>query len=333
MKKENKIYSFDRGTFNKFLSRKKNQSKEEQNLEAGFLISEINTIDIDKAFSILESKINRQNRIKVLYYQFRKFAAILIIPLFIFTLWSLTRERHIFEDSQLSFQEIENPMGIRSKIILPDGSKVWLNAGSKIKYSIPFVRETRELELIGEAFFDIAKNPESPLDVKFDNFNVRVLGTKFNVKNFQEDQRIGVVLKEGRIQLGQNEMNSKYENVVLKPDQQWIYDKGKKAASVRNVDADKLTMWHQNILLFNDTPMGEVALQIERWYGVDVEIKDEELYQYKFTTVFDNEPLSVVLELLEMSSPIKIKYIPEKINKSSGFSENAKIQISAIRKN
>lgn len=321
------ISSFKKENFDRFLQRKKDQSSEDQRFEAGILIEEISTVNTDKAFYILHNKINRKSKLLQFYSQFGKVAAILILPLLMVTIWSLSRTSHI-GTNQLSYREISNPLGVRSKIVLPDSSTVWLNAGSTIKYSVPFVRETRELELIGEAFLDVAKNPQSPLDVKFDQYTVRVLGTQFDVKAFPDDHHIRVVLQEGSIQLSSSRWNPSRESIILKPDQQWLLNKVDHSASLKNVDAQKLTSWHRNVLIFDNTPMLEVANQIERWYGVNVELVDKELYKYKFTTTFDNEPLYVVLELLEMSSPIKIKYIPGKINPATGSAEKSIVQIN-----
>lgn len=325
MKKEGTYQSFGSDKFDRYLERKKCQSKEDQCFEAGVLISELKTIDTDQAYSVLRTRINHEPRLHVIWHSFSKIAAILILPLLIYLVWDQTRDQ---QAGQLSYQEIANPSGIRSKVVLPDGSKVWLNAESKIRYSIPFVRETREVELVGEAFLDVVKNPDSPLLVKFDQFKVRVLGTRFDVKAFPDDLQTEVVLDEGRIQLENGNKRSEKGCILLKPGQQWIYDKTSRTVALKEVDADKYIAWHRNRLVLNKTSMAEVAKQLERWYGINVEIRDQELYKYKFTTVFEDEPLPRVIELLEMSSPIRIRYIPGKLNNETGENEKSIIQIS-----
>lgn len=327
MKEKRNIHLSDKKKFDQFLERKKHQSKEDQYLESGALISEMKAINTNEAYLTLRNRINRSNKIRQYYTSFSKIAAILIFPLLIIAAWSLTRNRQYIEANHLSYHEISSPTGVRSKVLLPDGTEVWLNADSKIRYSIPFVRKIRELELVGEAFLDVAKNSDSPLEIKFDDVKIRVLGTQFNVKAFPEEQKIEVVLKKGSIQLQNDNEGANKKTIQLHPNQQWVYNKTTHFSELNKVKADHFIAWHKNVLILADTPMAEVAKQIERWYGVDVRIMDDELYKYRFTTVFENESLHRVMELLEMSSPIKIKYIPGEIEK------HGKVQKSIIQIN
>lgn len=328
MKKDILYYSDSGDKLSRYLERKKCQSKEEQYFEAGVLVSELITVDPGKAYSTLQNRISKHIPLYVIWSRFSKIAAILILPLLIYTLWDQIRGDQAGETVQLSYQEISSPAGMRSKVVLPDGSQVWLNAESRIRYSIPFVRETRQLELVGEAFLDIAKNPDSPLEVKFNQFMVRVLGTQFNVKAFPDDEQVEVVLKEGRVELENSNKGSGKERILLLPDQQWVYDKANNTTSLKEVEADQYIAWHRNRLILDKASMAEVAKQLERWYGIQVEIMDEALNKYKFTTVFEDEPLRRVIELLEMSSPIRIRYISGELNKETGENEKPTIQIS-----
>lgn len=328
--KEEKTYRISGlNHFDRYLERKKDQPKEDQYFEAGALISELKMVDTDKAYAALQSRISNKSKLNLLWSGFSRIAAILILPLLIYTVWS--RLDNGQPADQLSYQEISSPPGIRSKVILPDGSRVWLNAESTVRYSIPFVRKTREVELVGEAFLDVAKNPGSPLEVKFNQLTLRVLGTQFNVKAFPDDQQVEVVLKEGSIQLENDREGSAKEQFLLKPDQCWVFDKASRSAFLKEVDAEEYIAWHRNRLILNKTPMEELAKQLERWYGIKVEVKDQELYKYKFTTVFDDEPLHRVIELLEMSSPIRITYIRGEFNKNTNTTKKSTIQISAKR--
>lgn len=327
MEKERIHTTTEQDHFERYLERKNLQSKEDQQFEAGALISEIHTIDTDQAYAQLNEKINRQTTLHLIVDYFSKIAAILIVPLAIYLFYDRIHDRHAEKDRELSYQEISSPSGMRSKVVLPDGTKVWLNAGSRIRYTIPFVRETRVVDLVGEAFLDVVKNQESPLDVKFNHITVRVLGTQFNVKAFPEDRQMEVVLKEGNIRL-QNENKGADDPVFLKPGQQWSYDKTTNTAALKMVDADKYSAWHKNLLVLDKMPMADVARQLERWYDIRVDILDQSLYQYKFTTVFEDEPLHRVIELLEMSSPIQIDYIPGAFNTETGEKEKSVIKIS-----
>jgi ferric-dicitrate binding protein FerR (iron transport regulator) len=323
LKKESSKYHLTE-KFNSHIERKKNQSKEDQYIEAGVLAAEMKSVDTDKAYLNLQAKIGHQHKFRRIYLNFSKVAAILILPLILLSVWGLTRkvESHAGE---LGYQEISSPIGIRSKIVLPDGSVAWLNAGSKMRYSIPFVCETRELELVGEAFLEVEKNQASPMEIKFNDFKVTVLGTQFNVKAFPDEQHLEVVLKEGSINLANS---NRAETIQLKPNQQWVYDKKSNTSVLNSVNADRYVAWHKNRLILNDTPMVEVENQLERWYGIEVEVADAELYNYRFTTVFEDEPIYRVIELLEMSSPIKINYVPGKLNPQSGTMDKSIIKFA-----
>lgn len=327
--KEEKTYHLANGDkLERYLERKRHQSKEDQYLEAGVLISELPTIDPGEAYIVLHKKIGKSDRLRAIWSGFGKIAAILIIPLLIYVARDQIGDDPLQMTGQLSYQELSSPAGTRSKVILPDGSQVWLNAESRIRYSIPFVRETRQMELVGEAFLDIAENQESPLEVKSGQVTVRVLGTRFNMKAFPDDEQVEVVLKEGRVELEHENKGPKGRRVVLRPGQQWVYDKASNTAALNEVDADRYTAWHKNRLVLDKTSMQEMAKQLERWYGIRVMIMDEALNKYKFTTVFENEPLHRVIELLEMSSPIRIRYIPGKLNQQTDENEKSVIQMS-----
>lgn len=316
----------DGAKFERHLGRKKHQTEEDQYWEAGVLISELETIDTNKAFSALRKRISNQSKLTIGWLRFSRIAAILIIPLFLYTIWHQIDDK--FGTKNLSYQEISNPSGVRSKITLPDGSNVWLNAESTIRYAIPFVRRTREVELHGEAYFDVSKNPSSPLEVKFNQLTVRVLGTQFNVKSFSDDNLVEVVLKEGSIVLDNNRKGILKEQIYMKPNQRWVLNKTTHISALNDVDADQYIAWHKNKLVLNKTSMADLAKMLERWYGVKVSIKDQDLYKNKFTTVFDNEPLYRVIELLELSSPIRMTYIPGTLNKETGETEKSTVEIT-----
>ena len=146
---------------------------------------------------------------------------------------------------------------------------------------------------------------------------MKVLGTKFNVKGYPEDKNIEVALKEGGVGFCFVKSDGKKVFTNLKPNDYLVLNKENKTIIKDNRDLAKYIAWHQNVLIFDDTPMMEVASMLKRWYGVKVVIDSEEIKKYKFTTTFENEPLFRVLELLEQSSPIKVKCTRGKFNKKT----------------
>jgi ferric-dicitrate binding protein FerR (iron transport regulator) len=232
---------------------------------------------------------------------------------------------------QFAIQEITSPIGIRSQILLPDGSKVWLNAESTVKFKIPFDQEKREISLTGEAFFDVQKNPKVPFFVKSGNVEVSVLGTRFNFKAYEHENTIDVVLEEGKVNLI-TDNDKAVKELMMKPGERAVYDRTSATTKITNVKIDKYTAWHSGRLVFDDTPLPEVAAQLDRWYGIEVVLEGSEIKNYKITTTFENESLNQVLDLLELSSPIEIEYENAKIDKINHTQTRSKIIIRRKQK-
>ncbi|MBW6534520.1 MAG: FecR domain-containing protein [Mariniphaga sp.] len=300
--------------FKNFIEYRKGLSPFDKKLEAAKLIDQTASVDVDKAYHTVSNKINRENKSINIFTTLTRIAAVLTLPLLAFTIWTLfflevkTLPAELAQN-EITWQEIHSPVGMRSHVVLPDGTNLWLNAGSHLRYGIPFTRENREVELTGEAFLDVVKNEQSPFMIKTGNAEVEVLGTQFNVNAWPESEQIQVALKEGKVKFrfAGDEGTSKY--CELKPNDLLKFDKKNKTVVRENTNIEKYIAWHQNVMILDDTPMPELAAMLEKWYGVKVVVANEEIKRYKFTTTFDNEPLHRVLELLEISSPgIKIRY-------------------------
>jgi len=304
------------------------EEKEEQIIEAGRILSEIETVDIISAYTKVQSQISKGNKKIQLITILTRVAAVLFIPLLIASSWLLYNKEQNQDHSTTTFvtQEITCPPGMRSQVILPDGSKVWLNSESTIKFRIPFSEDIRKVDLIGEAFFDVTKNPKQPFIVKSANVGVKVYGTRFNYKAYQEDKNIEVILEEGSVGLTVSEKGM-YNKTRLTPGDRAVIAKKNNAVDIKNENIDKYIAWHTGKLVFENTPMSEVALMLERWYGVEVIVQNPEIMDYSFTTTFDNESLFEVIELLEISSPIRIKYIPATIGKENNPQTRSKVFI------
>ncbi len=138
--------------------------------------------------------------------------------------------------------------------------------------------------------------------VKSGNTAVEVLGTQFNIKAYDDENNIEIALKEGKVKFDAKH-SSRQKSIGLKPGDHMVFDKKTGQVKLKNTDINKYIAWHDNVLILDETPMEEVAVLLQRWYGVKVVIRDNELKKYKFTTTFENESLFRVLELLELSSP------------------------------
>jgi ferric-dicitrate binding protein FerR (iron transport regulator) len=313
MNKKNQIKKSDSG-FKSFLEYRKGLTPFDKKLEAAKLMDQAASVDVDTAYQTISSKINRKNKVYHIYTTLTRIAAVLTLPLLAFTIWTLFFQEvetvpNELAQNEITWQEIHSPVGMRSHVVLPDGTNLWLNAGSHLQYGIPFTRENREVELTGEAFLEVAKNEQSPFLLKAGNAEVEVLGTQFNVNAWPEKEQIQVALKEGKVKFRFEGDSGTLKYCELKPNDFLNFDNKNKTVTLENTDIEKYIAWHQNIMILDDTPMTELAGLLEQWYGVKVVVADEEIKRYKFTTTFNNEPLHRVLELLEISSPgIKIRY-------------------------
>lgn len=314
-----------------FLEFRKGLSAESKKLEAGLLMDKIKTIDVDSAYNKVSQQIKAQNQFTRIISIITRIAAVFSLPLLAFTVWSLFFQENSRQlaENEITWQEIQSPAGMRSHVVLPDGTDLWLNADSKIKYGIPFIRENRQVELTGEAFLKVTKNGKAPFVVNAGAASVKVLGTRFNVKAYPEEEQIEIALSEGSVEFSGTTVEGKKAEATLIPNDFLVLDKQTGQVLLENKDLNKHISWYQNILIFDDTPMKEVAVTLERWYGVKVIVADPEINKYRFTTTFENESLFRVLELLELSSPaIKIEYTPGKINKQTNIASPSTVTIT-----
>ena len=312
---EDKIkYKHSDTDYKEFIGYRQGLDPFNKKLEAAKLIEQTRKVDTGNAYRKVSKEINKGGKLIRFYSAITRIAAVLTLPLLIFTIWSLFfnldfNSRGDIAENDIVWQEIQSPAGTRSYVILPDGTNLWLNAESYLRYGIPFTRDRREVELSGEAFLNVTNDGRSPFVVKAGDTEVEVLGTQFNVSAWPENEQIQVALKEGEVHFHFLSKDGTAKFVELKPNDLLEYNKTNKTAMSINTDIEKFIAWHQNVIILDDTSMTDLAKLLEKWYGVKVVIASEEVKRYRFTTTFDNEPLHRVLELLEISSPgIKFEY-------------------------
>jgi ferric-dicitrate binding protein FerR (iron transport regulator) len=195
--------------------------------------------------------------------------------------------------------EINAPEGTRTQFSLPDGSTGWLNSGSKLKYNPVFTE--RNVELQGEAWFDV-QHDETVFTVNTDYMDVRVMGTQFNVMAYRDENFAEVVLEEGKVEV---EGTKGCFEKILTPGEKLKYSLEENRFGVQQVDTNPYTAWKEGFLLLDNEPLKTAVARIERWYNVDIEIKDETLRNYRFKATFQDEPLEEVLRLLAMTTPME----------------------------
>lgn len=232
-------------------------------------------------------------------------AAALFIPLTIFIL--LNKEQLRSTDVDIAYSEIYAPMGSRTKFSLPDGSSGYLNAGSSVRFATVFKGKSREVNLNGEAYFDVISNPQKPFVVSGKNIRVVAYGTSFNVEAYPEDLINKVTLVKGKVEVF-GERNDKVRSLgILAPGEMCVYNNGKFSSEFVRVDASKITSWKEGKLVFVNEPFNEVVKKLNRRYSVNIVIKDERLKDYSYLATFEDETLDEALNLLRLSAPIKIK--------------------------
>jgi len=291
-----------------FLYSLKKDSPEKLVEDAYASMKSINDVDVDNAYSVVTRKMyKRSGRTRTLY-QLQRIAAVLFIPLLITSILLYQHNRSVYSAS--AKQTIINPSGVRSQVELPDGSIAWLNAESEISFYESFPRKERNIELSGEAFFDVKSDPDKPFVVSAGKVAVEVLGTRFNVKSYHDEENIEVSLEEGKINFI-SKHGGKNQQTSMVPGMRAVYNIHSENTLISKVEnVSQYSAWMKGKLVFDDTPFPQVLRSLERWYSVDIDLANDEISQYRLTTTFEEQTIRQVIEILELSSPITIDYTP-----------------------
>ena len=223
--------------------------------------------------------------------------------------------------------EIETSYGSKSLVTLPDGSKVWVNAGSKITYPADFGETSRNVYLTGEAYFDVAEMDEIPFFVNTDVLQIKVYGTAFNVKAYPDDDRVETTLDNGAISITRNDAPNRI--IRVEPNQKVTVMReiqehsGASAPDLETTssstqsetprlleileisDTDVITAWKDNRLVFEQEPLWSLAKQLERTYNVQIRFNDENIKSIRYTAAIKEIPIDQVLEAISLTSPIR----------------------------
>ncbi len=196
-----------------------------------------------------------------------------------------------------AFNTLTTPRGGQYAIILQDGTKVWLNAASTLKYPVVFAGNERRVELSGEAYFEVAKNAEKPFLVKTAGQTVRVLGTHFNVNSYADEKVTRTTLLEGKVTVTGNTGG---QTLKLRPGEEAI-TAGSKVQLAATPDIDGAMAWKEGKFLFNNTDLHTVMRMLSRWYDVDVEYQGPVAEHHYSGRISRNAPVSQVFEILKTS--------------------------------
>lgn len=206
------------------------------------------------------------------------------------------------ENVGIAQYEIHVPYGKRQKVELPDGTKVILNAGSYLKYPGQFGKENRCIQFKGEAYFDVAKNENSPFIIQSQDYKVHVLGTTFNLNNYEDSEELQLTLCTGKVL-----MNFGEEQLKLTPGEQLVLDKTNMHLEREHVNTQNYMLWMQNKLYFNRTPIQEVVRRLERVYNCTIQLDKNVVFNNLLSGTHDNKNLEAVLKSIRLATGIKYK--------------------------
>ncbi len=232
---------------------------------------------------------NKRHKINC-WSTYLKAAAILVVALgFVFLFYSTRQQPEAF--SLVNIIEKSSPAGAKKTTRLPDNSIVTLNSDSKIAFPERFSDNERIVSLEGEAFFEVSHNPEKPFYVQLDGEVIKVLGTSFNVKSYPGDSMIYVSVATGKVSF----TSATGKEAVLASDQMVTYTDLSHEMIVSDVDKLESFGWKDRILYFRNKPFNEVISELERWYGVEIEVKGRFSHIGTFSGEFEDETLETVL--------------------------------------
>ncbi|WP_430810464.1 MULTISPECIES: FecR family protein [unclassified Carboxylicivirga] len=230
---------------------------------------------------------------------FSRYAAVAIILLSSLLVW---QQFKLHDDSQIHFSHFESGKGSINKVLLADGSVIWLNANSHISL-VKQNEHLLEMDLSGEALFEVVHNENRRFIVHTQQLKIEDLGTRFNIRSYAEDQQVTATLIEGEIEVSEPQSSLRE---ILSPGQQLIYSLKDKQYTLNTVDTSTVGRWKEAKFEFIDKTLREIARDLENWYGVSITFKNKELEKERFTGVIQKStPLEKVLDILSYSSDIK----------------------------
>jgi transmembrane sensor len=202
------------------------------------------------------------------------------------------------------------PFGKKAKVKLSDGSRIWVNAGSRIIFPNRFSSQKRDIYLVGEAYFEVAHDQRKPFRVKTSTVTVQVLGTSFNVSSYPDDDFVSAVLKEGKIRMEENDASVFNSSVELSPNQIAVFKKDGKGIQVRKTNQEFYTLWKEGVLKFENAEINSLIIKVERYYNISLELKSPAIGKERITGKLDlNAGMPEVFEYISKMSRTQIKKI------------------------
>jgi ferric-dicitrate binding protein FerR (iron transport regulator) len=258
--------------------------------------------NIQKAWSKVDQKISSKPITKSLNYKLR-YAAIAAVLVFGLMLWGIVDNYLKFNRLTNQFAEVVTLPGQKTSVILPDGSRVWLNSASSLKYPTVFNASEREVILAGEAFFEVHKDQSKKFRVRCGNLDVNVHGTSFNVKNYPDENLQEVTVAEGIVGI----TNHSKEIKQITKGEQATLNKVSGEVIFDRENPDLVSAWKNNELIFRNTPIEEVIKALESWYGVKINVDKKLFGGHNYTFKLKTETFKEVLNMMQVMTPLEYK--------------------------
>ena len=212
---------------------------------------------------------------------------------------------------ELVYNTVKIPAGADYKIYLADGSEVWLNCGSELRYPVKFVGNERRVYLRGEAFFEVTKDPKKKFIVNTEYINIEVLGTMFNVYAYEKENTVEMVLLTGQVKINTNK--APYQSYYVKPNEKISLDKQSGTLKIKKTDARFETAWLRDEMVFRSERLETVFDILERKYGVTIQYENFKQENDRFTGSFNNEELTGILDILKIHYHFTYKVLGNRI--------------------
>lgn len=279
------------------------------------------SIDVKKATEKVTGKIKEQSRIKIpVLIWWQRIAAVLVIPLMVLAGYLMNKETDL--TAKDVYQEVFSPFGVRSKINLPDGSMVWLNSGSHLKYPVIFKDGSRNVTLTGEAYFEVQSDKKNPFIVNTEKISIEATGTAFNVEAYATDTIVAVTLVHGKVDVNIDGRQS----IDMVPNQRINFNNNSKQYELTDTDPYKWCAWKDGVLAFRDDRLDYVFKKIGLMYNVDIAVMNKEIASQLYRATFQGESLEEILRLLKLSAPIRYVHTP-RVRSANGDFSKEKIEV------
>lgn len=267
--------------------------RQQWNLSATQIDQQLNA----EMWTSIENKVKQRTKQKSLRIPpfLYRVAVIILLPICIAMAGFIINDMNKVNSD--SFQVMVDK-GQKANIVLPEGTKVWINSGTRLTYT--YIKDKLMVKLEGEAYFEVSKKPDRHFIVNSNDLNIESLGTTFNVKGYPSDDFVSVSLIEGKVKVYDDSSET-----FMKPKETLIFDRAAKSFAKQDIkDTREIDFWRRNVLYFRSTTLADIGVTLERMYGVTIKFEDESLKDVPFSGSIRNSSLNNIFHIISLTYPI-----------------------------